>query len=756
MAILKNTVINDTGYIEPAKSATVSRPNITTTTIRWTNTGSQSYSVLSGSTPTLTNTSWTAPTGVNEIEVLVVAGGGGGGAVNGYTLGGGGAGGLIYNSKFAVVPGTSYTVTVGQGGAINTNGSNSVFGSLTAIGGGAGSIGTAGGSNGGSGGGGGNGAGAGGSGTAGQGFAGGRGEGSDPRGGGGGGAGGPGSNSPGNNWGGGGGPGLNFSITGTPTWYAGGGGGGSGSNVGSKGGMGGIGGGGKGESADSGDATSGTASTGGGGGGAFQLGGGSGGSGVVVIRYSTVNSQDSRGLVKYNTDTSSYEAYNNTASSWLNQRPEYNHAGHNLYTQSIDLSTGWTSIPYATITSASSILTPDGTGTTYKLAEQAVTNQHFAYKNTSYTTGERYCQSIYVKAAERSIVALAHGSDRCVFNLSTQQIINFDANAVSYGIVDQGNGWYRIWHTTVPGTTTSYVFIYPNAWDGVTQVPSWAGVAGEGFYIWGHQIEQGVASPGPYVAVNGAASPAPVITGGYRIHTYTTTGTSGFTAACTGTVEVLVVAGGGGGGGGGGGAGGLIYKVDQPVIANEKYTVVVGAGGAGGSNTTAGTNGSNSQFGPLIAIGGGGAGADNATGRSGGSGGGGGATSSGTYYPGGYVVGQGYAGGIAPGSTSPYPSAGGGGAGGQGGTPSANSSTSGHGGIGLSISISGQPVWYAGGGGGGKSSTTNGGNGGLGGGGAGTGVSGTANTGGGGGGTNSTTTAGTGGSGIVIVRYRYD
>lgn len=50
--------------------------------------------------------------------------------------------------------------------------------------------------------------------------------------------------------------------------------------------------------------------------------------------------------------------------------------------------------------------------------------------------------------------------------------------------------------------------------------------------------------------------------GGYRIHTFTASGT--FTASCAGTVEYLVVAGGGGGGksqdsvrsGGGGGGGG--------------------------------------------------------------------------------------------------------------------------------------------------------------------------------------------------------
>jgi hypothetical protein len=87
-------------------------------------------------------------------EYLVVAGGGGGG--NGdfyYTGGGGGAGGLLTGS-LPISSGTQYTVTVGGGGGQVPNGSNSVFASITAIGGGAGATaygGSAGGSGGGAG-----------------------------------------------------------------------------------------------------------------------------------------------------------------------------------------------------------------------------------------------------------------------------------------------------------------------------------------------------------------------------------------------------------------------------------------------------------------------------------------------------------------------------------------------------------------------------------------------------------------------------
>ncbi len=85
---------------------------------------------------------WTVPSGTNSIEVLVVAGGGGGGAVSG---GGGGAGGLIFESSYSVIPGNNISLTVGDGGAGGTdrntrgeNGEDSVFLTLTAIGGGGG------------------------------------------------------------------------------------------------------------------------------------------------------------------------------------------------------------------------------------------------------------------------------------------------------------------------------------------------------------------------------------------------------------------------------------------------------------------------------------------------------------------------------------------------------------------------------------------------------------------------------------------
>jgi hypothetical protein len=249
-----------------------------------------------------------------EVEYLVVAGGGGVGARR--HAGGGGAGGYrcsvsgensgrnsTAESALTLTTGNK-TVTIGAGGASSPstgnsnagaqNGSNSVFDTITSLGGGFGS--TYDGGNGASGGCGG-GAGArnaaaasGGSGTAGQGFDGGAGQANtgSGAGGGGGGAGQAGEqgSTDGADAGGDGGNGIESSIDGSATYRAGGGGGGA-STAGSRG-TGGLGGGGDGAHSTQ-TPQSGTVNTGGGAGagGGEQDYGQTGGSGIVIVRYDT-------------------------------------------------------------------------------------------------------------------------------------------------------------------------------------------------------------------------------------------------------------------------------------------------------------------------------------------------------------------------------------------------------------------------------------------------------------------------------------
>jgi len=270
--------------------------------------------------------------------------------------------------------------------------------------------------------------------------------------------------------------------------------------------------------------------------------------------------------------------------------------------------------------------------------------------------------------------------------------------------------------------------------------------------------------------------------GGYTIHTFTSSGT--FTPNGAANVEYLVVGGGGGGGGGsqtggytgggGGGAGGLLSG--SLAVTSSALTVTIGAGGSGGVfsiTDNSGVSGSNSTFSTVTALGGGGGGAGgdlaNAAriGKSGSSGGGSGYRS---LVGGSGTAGQGFTGGSA--GSQEQGSGGGGGAGAVGGTglQTPYQYMGGAGGVGLSSSISGTSIVYAGGGGGGGlflgTYLGHGGNAGTGGGGIGgynvssvgvySGTNGAANSGGGGGGGTRhsvSNVGGNGGSGTVIIRY---
>jgi hypothetical protein len=224
-----------------------------------------------------------------SVEYLVIAGGGSGGIADTGAVaygGGGGAGGYRTNVSGQTSGGSSSaegsltlttgnkTVTIGAGGAsvvssdnaTGIQGSNSVFDSITSIGGGGGGGNTTEGQSGGSGGGGMESNGTGRSGTSGQGTSGGSGSEDGNRGGGGGGAGTAGGTTTGGN-------GLDSNITGSTVTRAGGGG----SN--SSGGTGG--GGNAGNPAQAGDTNKGS------GGGAGYAVTGAGGSGIVIVRYDT-------------------------------------------------------------------------------------------------------------------------------------------------------------------------------------------------------------------------------------------------------------------------------------------------------------------------------------------------------------------------------------------------------------------------------------------------------------------------------------
>lgn len=256
----------------------------------------------------------------------------------------------------------------------------------------------------------------------------------------------------------------------------------------------------------------------------------------------------------------------------------------------------------------------------------------------------------------------------------------------------------------------------------------------------------------------------------YKVHTFNTSGNfiinSGY-----GTVDYLIIAGGGAGGGvsattpagGGGGAGGVIQGSVN--LNAGTYSIVIGSGGS--KSTTTPSNGSDSIFNNLTAIGGGRGGSWGGVGQLPGGSSGGQAYTHTLASP---VPGQGYSGGYAAGTgngSEPYTAGGGGGAGGPGGNAGASG---GNGGNGITTTITGTSVNYAAGGSGGGTSRSGGNNtagtvmqnSGAGIGGNSSVLSGSdasSNSGSGGGGVGGhpsaqTANGGNGGSGIVILKYR--
>ena len=269
--------------------------------------------------------------------------------------------------------------------------------------------------------------------------------------------------------------------------------------------------------------------------------------------------------------------------------------------------------------------------------------------------------------------------------------------------------------------------------------------------------------------------------GGYKIHTFTSSGTFSVVKGQT-EVEYVVVGGGGAGGaddGGGGGAGGYRSSVNgeasgggaaaesKLVVSQGNYTVTIGAGGPAFEHvqSRSTSQGGDTTFGSITSVGGGMGGHTDGVGTgyigSPGGSGGGNHQAPNDQPAGSGTTGQGYAGGRGDGNLDGSVWAGGGG----GASETGNVGQDSKGGDGVQTNITGTPTYLAGGGAGATRQLSSAIPGGAGGGGNGshltssnTGTAGAVNTGGGGGGgpgtgSNYQRRGHPGGSGIVIIRY---
>lgn len=90
---------------------------------------------------------WKVPDGVTSVMVRAFGGGGGGGKVSNYCAAGGG-GGNMNSGTFAVTPGSTISIVIGDGGIVGADGGDTKFGTLLTAAGGKSGTGTVGGSGG--------------------------------------------------------------------------------------------------------------------------------------------------------------------------------------------------------------------------------------------------------------------------------------------------------------------------------------------------------------------------------------------------------------------------------------------------------------------------------------------------------------------------------------------------------------------------------------------------------------------------------
>jgi hypothetical protein len=645
---------------------------------------------------------WLPPGPLANVSSLVVAGGGSGGS---YVGGGGGGGGVRATNLGSLNP-TTYSIVVGQGGVSvgsmtdfsdrrnGVNGQNSAaFGTVSIGGGGGGGV-SQNGLNGGSGGG----AGffnddlvAGGAGAPGQGFAGGQGIG--PRlspswftaGAGGGGAAGQGENvNNSTNRGGNGGAGTASPILGTQLFFGGGGGGGAYNTAnGGRGGNGGVGGGGAGSvfpqgvsttttatgggsSLNSGESSStrtefsragsGGANSGGGGGGVGLDGvSGFGGSGVVIVRYS---SQEDN-AVSYGLSTANDFDYVGTSSAlipnaqftieaWI--RPE-SYSGNPIV-----FSQGAVGARVLVQLQANGAINYAYGGST-AINVAGATAPLNTWTHIALTRDSSFVPRFYVNGTVVSTGAANNGAFSDQFRLGEYVTGAFDFA----GQIDQVKVWSTVLDApnlsasmdtySTSGVTGTLLAHYDfNETSGDIELDR----AGGGRHLFRNQLSSGSIGAGQIIESGFA----------HTVQTYVKfnrsylTATGGWTLpAGVSLYKALVVAGGGGGGGGpsqnnydhhmnggGGGAGGLTASDRVLLVPGTVIPVAVGRGGLGtiqgaanADTAAASRNGGLSRLGSTSALGGGAGGYMSSTGTvvaatSGGSGGGGGAQA-GSQYP---------------------------------------------------------------------------------------------------------------------------
>lgn len=136
------------------------------------------------------------------------------------------------------------------------------------------------------------------------------------------------------------------------------------------------------------------------------------------------------------------------------------------------------------------IISPDGTANADKLVEDATASVGHLISQGPTLTAVAHTYSVYAKASERNWICLLNNSIAnalAFFNLATGTIGTVGSGATAT-ITNVGNGWYRcsITFTAIAATNNCHIRLAPS-----DNVLSYNGVAGNGAFIYGAQLEAG-------------------------------------------------------------------------------------------------------------------------------------------------------------------------------------------------------------------------------------------------------------------------
>lgn len=146
-----------------------------------------------------------------------------------------------------------------------------------------------------------------------------------------------------------------------------------------------------------------------------------------------------------------------------------------------------------TAITANAVVAPNTTTTADKFNLTAATSQFYLAQDTSLTSGVTYTQSIYAKAGEQTILQITpstgftYGTNYVNFNLSTGAIQTQVGSDVAT-ITSAGDGWYRCTYTQAATTTIAGRMLFVLTGGNAGRLPTFAGSANSGVYIWGAQI----------------------------------------------------------------------------------------------------------------------------------------------------------------------------------------------------------------------------------------------------------------------------